>query len=111
MYAQYKHRYEPVFYCHKRSKAPWWYGPNNETTVWECKKPSKNEGHPTVKPLALAERAIRNSSARGDIVLDLFMGSGTTLIAAERMGRVACGMELEPRYCDLIKRRYEQLNP
>ena len=106
LYAQYKHRYEPVFYCHKKGKAPRWFGPTNETTVWEHKKPSKNEGHPTIKPLALAERAVRNSSARGEVVLDLFLGSGTTLVAAERMGRVCYGMEKEPRYCDLVRKRY-----
>jgi DNA modification methylase len=107
LYAQYKHRYEPFLYCHKRGKSPKWYGPTNEETVWECPKPSKNEGHPTVKPLALAMRALKNSSQRGDLVVDFFLGSGTTLIASERMGRVCSGLELEPRYCDLIRRRYE----
>ena len=110
LYAQYKHAYEPVFYCFKKGKSPRWHGPNNERTVWQHDKPSKNEGHPTVKPLALAERAIRNSSERGNVVVDFFLGSGTTLIAAERTGRVCFGTELEPRYCDLIKRRYEALN-
>jgi len=108
LYAQYKHRYEPVFYCHKKGRSPRWYGPNNEETVWECPKPSKNEGHPTVKPLALALRALRNSSTRGDLLIDLFLGSGTTLIAAEMLGRACYGLELEPRYCDLIRRRYEK---
>lgn len=108
LFAQYKHRYEPFFYCYKSGKAPRWYGPTNETTVWQADKPSKNEGHPTVKPLALAERAIRNSSTRGDLVLDLFLGSGTTLIAAELLGRRCYGLELEPRYCDVIRRRYER---
>ena len=107
LYAQYKHRYEPVFYCHKKGKSPKWYGPTNETTVWECPKPHRNEGHPTVKPLALAMRALKNSSKRGDIVLDLFLGSGTTLIAAQKLRRICYGLEIEPRYCDLIKRRYE----
>ena len=109
LYAQYKHQYEPCFYCFKHGKSPRWHGPTNETTVWHHDKPSKNEGHPTVKPLALAERAIRNSSTRGDVVMDLFLGSGTTLIAAERMGRVCCGTELEPRYCDVIRKRYEKV--
>ena len=108
LFAQYKHRYEPCFYCHKKGKSVRWYGPNNEVTVWDYSKPHKNEGHPTVKPLQLSVRAIRNSSARGDTVLDLFLGSGTTLIAAERLGRVCVGCELEPRYCDLIRRRYER---
>ncbi|MCK4849710.1 MAG: DNA modification methylase [Phycisphaerae bacterium] len=108
LFAQYKHRYEPCFYCHKKGQSTRWYGPNNEVTVWDYDKPHKNEGHPTVKPLPLAIRAIRNSSARGDTVLDLFLGSGTTLIAAERLGRLCVGTELEPRYCDLIRKRYER---
>jgi len=108
LFAQYKHQFEPLFYCHKQGRPPRWFGPTNETTAWEHDKPHKNEGHPTVKPLALMERAIRNSSARGDVVLDLFLGSGTTLMAAERLGRVCHGVEIEPRYCDLIRRRYEQ---
>ena len=107
LFAQYKHRYEPFFYCFKEGSSTRWYGPNNETTVWECDKPHVNNGHLTIKPLPLAMRAMRNSSAKGDIVLDLFLGSGTTLIAAERMGRVCYGTEIEPRYCDLIKKRYE----
>lgn len=107
LFAQYKHRYEPCFYCFKKGKSTRWYGPNNETTVWECKKPYRNNDHPTIKPLALAIRAIRNNSATGDIIMDCFLGSGTTLVVAERMGRVCYGMELEPKYCDLIKKRYE----
>ena len=107
LFAQYKHRYEPCFYCFKKGKSTRWFGPNNETTVWECDKPHRNKDHPTIKPLALAVRAIRNSSAVGNIVLDMFLGSGTTLIAAGRMGRVCYGIELDPRYCDLIRRRYE----
>jgi len=108
LFAQYKHQYELCFYCHKRGKAPRWHGPTNETTVWQADKPSRNEDHPTVKPLVLAERAIRNSSTRNDLVLDLFLGSGTTLIAADTMSRRCYGLELEPRYCDVIRRRYER---
>lgn len=111
LFAQYKHQYEPFFYCFKKGKSTRWYGPTNESTVWRYDKPHRNEGHPTIKPLPLAIRALRNSSSRGDIVLDLFLGSGTTLIAAERTGRVCFGTELEPRYCDLIRRRYELEHP
>jgi len=107
LFAQYKHQYEPFFYCLKKGKSTRWFGPKNESTVWRYDKPHRNEGHPTVKPLPLATRALRNSSSRKDIVLDLFLGSGTTLIAAERTGRVCFGTELEPRYCDLIRKRYE----
>jgi len=107
LFAQYKHIYEPCFYCFKKGKSTRWFGPNNETTIWECDKPARNKEHLTVKPLPLAMRALRNSSAVGNIILDPFLGSGTTLIAAERMGRVCYGIELEPRYCDLIRKRYE----
>jgi DNA modification methylase len=84
-----------------------WHGPTNESTLWEVKRdPTKTYVHPTQKPLELAERAIRNSTRPGDIVLDAFMGSGTTLIGCERTGRVAVGIELDPHYVDCICRRY-----
>jgi DNA modification methylase len=104
--AQYKYAYEPFWYGHKRGQSPRWHGPTNEVTVWQCAKPQRNEGHPTVKPLELAERAIRNSSRPGQTVLDLFLGSGTTLVAAAKMGRRCYGMEIEPRYCDVAIRRH-----
>ena len=77
--------------------------------MWECDKPHRNDDHPTVKPLALAVRALNNSSAPGDLVVDFFLGSGTTLIAAQKLGRTCYGMETEPRYCDVIVRRYYNL--
>lgn len=84
-----------------------WYGPTNESTLWQVSRDCTREyRHPTQKPLALAERALRNSSRRDDLVLDLFLGSGSTLIAAERLGRNCYGMELDPHYCDAIVRRY-----
>ena len=84
-----------------------WYGPKNESTLWQVDRElAGTTEHPTQKPIALVERAIRNSSKRGDIVLDMFLGSGTTLIAAERLGRACYGMELDQRYCDVIVRRY-----
>jgi DNA modification methylase len=107
LFAQYKHWYEPCFYAHKQGKSPRWHGPHNETTVWEHDKPARNELHPTMKPLALIERAIRNSTAPGQVVVDPFLGSGTAIIAAARCGRICFGMDLEPRYCDIILRRFE----
>jgi DNA modification methylase len=84
-----------------------WYGPKNESTLWRIRRDRTDlYRHPTQKALELAERAIRNSSRRGDIVFDPFLGSGTTLIAAARLGRTCFGMEIEPRYCDCIVRRY-----
>ncbi len=84
-----------------------WYGPKNESTLWQIHRDRTClYKHPTQKALELAERAIRNSSKSGDIVFDPFLGSGTTLIAAARLGRRCLGMEIEPKYCDIIVRRY-----
>jgi DNA modification methylase len=84
-----------------------WYGPENESTVWEVSRDdTKTYIHPTQKPLKLPLRAIRNSSKTGDLVLDLFLGSGSTLIAAQELNRRCFGMELDPKYCDGIVRRY-----
>lgn len=84
-----------------------WYGPTNESTLWQVKRdPTKTYQHPTQKPLELAERGIRNSTRPGALVLDTFLGSGTTLIAAQRTGRRCYGIEIDPHYCDVIVRRY-----
>lgn len=106
--AQYKQKHEPCFYAFRRGETPHWYGPTNEVTVWDAERAQSNEFHPTQKPTALAERAINNSSKRGDVVLDLFGGSGSTLIACEQTGRTCYGMELSPAYCDVIVTRWEQ---
>ena len=76
--------------------------------MWEFDRPSASPDHPTTKPIELVVEAINNSSLKGDIVLDLFMGSGTTLLASEQVERVAYGMELSEKYCDVIIRRWEQ---
>jgi len=84
-----------------------WFGPTNETTLWQIHRDhTRAYRHPTQKPIALAERAITNSSGRGDAVLDVFLGSGSTLIAADRLQRRCFGMEIDPHYCDAIVRRY-----
>ena len=84
-----------------------WFGSTSESTVWEVKRdPTKLYIHPTQKPIALAQRAIMNSSVKGDVVLDTFLGSGSTLIAAESLGRRCYGLEIDTRYCDAIVRRY-----
>ena len=105
--AQYKPKHEPCIYAFKKGHAPYWNGPNNEVTVWDVKRHSKNEFHPTQKPVELPERALANNSKAGDIVLDLFGGSGSTMIAAEKTGRKARLMELDPKYCDVIVKRWE----
>lgn len=105
--AQYKPKHEPCIYAFKKGKAPFWNGPNNEVTVWDVKRHSKNEFHPTQKPVELPVRALENSSKGGDIILDLFGGSGSTLIACEKQNRHARLMELDPKYCDVIVKRWE----
>jgi DNA modification methylase len=109
LFAQYKHWYEPCFYAFKRGKSPRWHGPTNERTVWEHDKPVVNDLHPTMKPVALIERAITNSTSRRHLVVDCFLGSGTAVIAAQRTGRICYGMERDARYCDVILARWEAL--
>ena len=105
--SQYIPNCEPCMYLHKTGCAPAWYGPTNEKTVWELKKEARNDFHPTQKPVELPERAVTNSSKQGDLVLDLFGGSGSTLIACEKTGRYARLMELDPKYVDVIVRRWQ----
>jgi DNA modification methylase len=105
--AHYKGKHEPCYYGHRRGHAARWHGPNNEVTLWEYERSPRNDFHPTQKPVPIAERAIKNSSAPGDAVLDLFLGSGTTLIAAEMTGRICFGLEISPAYVDVIVRRWQ----
>jgi DNA modification methylase len=104
----YHWRHEPILYGWKEGAAHHALDDRTQDTIWECARPRKNDVHPTMKPIALVERAIRNSTKPGDLVLDPFGGSGTTLIAAARAGRVAHLVELDPRYCDVIRRRWER---
>ena len=106
--AQYKQKHEPCFYCFKKGQSPYWYGSTNQVTVWDVQRESKNEFHPTQKPIELAEIAINNSSKKGQSVLDLFGGSGSTLIACEKTNRQCYMMELDPIYCDVIIERWEK---
>ena len=108
LFAQYKPWYEPVYYCFKRGKTPRWCGDTTQRTLWEHDKPLRNEGHPTIKPLALIERTIVNSTEPGMLVVDPFLGSGTCIVAAERTGRAAYGFELDVHYSDLVLQRWEE---
>jgi 16S rRNA G966 N2-methylase RsmD len=105
--SQYIPNCEPCIYAYKAGCSPQWFGPTDEKTVWELQKESCNDFHPTQKPVALPERAINNSSKKGQLVLDLFGGSGSTLIACEKTGRQARLMELDPIYCDVIVKRWQ----
>ena len=107
--AQYKQKHEPCHYLFKKGESPRWFGPTNETTVWDIDRNQTNEHHPTEKPIGIMARPIQNSSEPTDIILDFFLGSGTTLIAAEQLGRKCYGMEISPAYCDVIVQRWENL--
>jgi DNA modification methylase len=105
--ADYQRQYEPILYGWPEGKQRHWCGDRDQGDVWNIKKPQKNDLHPTMKPVELVERAIRNSSRPGDLVMDPFGGSGTTLIAAEKSGRLARLIELDPKYVDVIVRRWQ----
>ena len=107
-FGRYKFQHEPIFYCHVAGQKDPWYGDKSQSTLWEEKKPAANRIHPTAKPVELIERALLNSSKAGDIVADLFGGSGSTLIACERRGRKARLMEIDPKYADCIVRRFQE---
>jgi len=103
--ADYQWRHEPCLYL-KKDGARKKQEDRTQTTVWEVKKPT-NSIHPTQKPVELPERAVNNSSKQGDEILDLFGGSGSTLIACEKIGRNARLMELDPKYVDVIINRWQ----
>ena len=106
--SDYQRQYEPILYGWKQGADHYWCGDRDQGDVWFFDKPARNDLHPTMKPVALVERAIRNSSKSRDIVLDPFGGSGTTLIAAERTGRRARLIELDPKYADVIVQRWQE---
>ena len=108
--ADYQRQYEPILYGWPEGAQRHWCGDRDQGDVWNIKKPQKNDLHPTMKPVELVERAIRNSSRPGDVVLDPFGGSGSTLIAAEKSGRRARLIELDPKYVDVIVRRWQDFS-
>ena len=107
--SDYQRQYEPILYGWKAGAEHYWCGARDQGDVWFCDKPRANDLHPTMKPVELVERAIRNSSKTRDLVLDPFGGSGTTLIACEQSGRAARLLELDPKYVDVIVERWQRL--
>ena len=103
-------KHEPCLYGWKDGAAHLWANDRKQTTVLEFDKPARNGEHPTMKPVAIFEYQLLNNTKGGDIVLDSFAGSGTTAIAAEKNGRVAYLMELDPRYCDVIIKRWQDFS-
>ena len=106
--SDYQRQYEPILYGWKEGTDHYWCGARDQGDVWFIKKPHVNDLHPAQKPVELIERALRNSSKTRDTVLDPFGGSGTTLIACEKSGRQARLVELEPKYCDVVCRRFQE---
>ena len=105
--SRYKYQHEPIYYCYKTGEVDAWYGDATQSTLWAFDKPSANRLHPTMKPVALIEKVLQNSSQAGDYVVDLLAGSGSTLMACEHLGRKCYAMEIDPRYCDVIIKRWE----
>ena len=105
-HSDYHYRHGPILYGWKGSKRRW-YGGRDQQSVFEVARPRRSPDHPTAKPVALVEAQLPNSSRRGDLGYDPFCGSGTTIIAAERLGRRCNAMEIEPRYVDVCLRRWQ----
>jgi len=103
----YHWKHEPILYGWKEGEAHKWYSDRKQTTVLAFDRPSKSSEHPTMKPVEILTYLISNSSKRGDLVWDSFLGSGSTLIACEKAKRRCYGLELDPRYCDVIIKRWE----
>ena len=103
----YHWKHEPCLYGWKEGAGHLWATDRKQTTILEFDKPSRNGEHPTMKPVALFEYQMLNNTKGGDIILDSFGGSGTTMLAAEKNGRIAYLMELDPKYCDVIVKRWE----
>jgi DNA modification methylase len=104
--SDYNYQHEPIIYGWVKGSHKF-YGENNETSVWNIDKPHVSKLHPTMKPVELWARAIKNSSVSGDTVLDTFAGSGTIVIACEELRRKAAAVELDPAYCDIICNRFQ----
>ena len=107
-HSEYHYQHEPILFGWmpgERYKNP----DRTRTTVWECPRPKASREHPTMKPVALWARAIQDGSREADLVLDPFLGSGTTLVACEQLGRTCYGMEISPQYCEVIVDRWEKL--
>ena len=103
----YHSRSEPLLYGWKPGSSHRAVADRSQDNVWEIPRPSRSEEHPTMKPVELVARALRNSTMSEDIVLDPFLGSGSTLVACEQLGRVCRGMDIDPRYIDVAVQRWE----
>lgn len=102
----YQWQHEPALFGWKPTGAHYWNGDRKQTTIWNFDRPRVNDVHPTMKPIPLIEYIIKNSSKYGDVIVDTFLGSGTTLLAADNTDRICYGSELDPKYCQVIIERW-----
>ncbi len=102
----YQWQHEPILYGWKEGESHYFVGDRTQTTIWNIDRPTASLEHPTMKPIALISKALQNNSKSGDIVLDVFGGSGSTLIACEQTNRICYMVEIDPKYCDVIRKRY-----
>jgi len=102
----YQWQHEPVLYGWKQKGKHQWFSDRKQTTIWEYDRPKSSKEHPTMKPVQLMAYPIQNSSMRGTLILDPFLGSGSTLIAADQTGRICYGIELDEKFVDVIVKRY-----
>jgi site-specific DNA-methyltransferase (adenine-specific) len=109
--SDYHWKHEPCIYGWLDGASHKWCGDRKQTTVWDIDRPSRSDQHPTMKPIPLCSKPLENSSDIGDIILDVFLGSGSTMVASHQLKRKCYGMELDPKYCDVIVNRMIALDP
>jgi site-specific DNA-methyltransferase (adenine-specific) len=109
--SDYHWKHEPCIYGWLDGASHSWHGDRKQTTVWDIDRPSRSEEHPTMKPIPLCSKPLENSSKQGDVILDVFLGSGSTMVASHQLKRKCYGMELDPKYCQVIVDRMRKLDP
>ena len=107
---KYQNKYEPIWFGWVDSGKKF-YGDRSQSNVWDVERPKSSKEHPTMKPITLVSKAINHASIKDDIVLDLFLGSGSTMVAAHQLDRICYGMEIDPKYCQVIIDRIIRLDP
>jgi site-specific DNA-methyltransferase (adenine-specific) len=108
--SDYHWKHEPCIYGWLDGASHTWHGDRKQTTVWDIDRPSRSEEHPTMKPIPLCSKPLENSSKQGDVILDVFLGSGSTMVASHQLKRKCYGMELDPKYCQVIIDRMQKLD-
>jgi len=108
--SDYHWKHEPCIYGWLDGASHTWHGDRKQTTVWDIDRPSRSEEHPTMKPIPLCSKPLENSSKQGDVILDVFLGSGSTMVASHQLKRKCYGMELDPKYCQVIVDRMRKLD-